>query len=67
VPTEYFEDYESFIDSILLKRRNAIAHGEDTFIQKDDLDELAQKTISLMRMFGDALDNIIQLQAYKAA
>ncbi len=67
VPTVDFEEYQSFIDSILLKRRNAIAHGEDTFIHKDDLDDLAQKTIGLMRMFGDALDNIIQLQGYKAA
>jgi hypothetical protein len=67
VPTKDFEEYESFIDTILLKRRNAIAHGEDTFIHKNDLDELAQKTISLMRTFGDALDNQIQLQTYKAA
>lgn len=59
-----FKPYEIFIDSILLKRRNAIAHGEDTFIAKSDLDELSGKTIELMRMFGDALDNEAQLRSY---
>jgi len=67
VSNEDFEKDEIFIDSNLLKRRNAIAHGEDTFIHKDDLDELAQRTIGLMRTFGDALDNKVQLQTYKAA
>ena len=59
-----FEAYESFIDVILLKRRNDIAHGEDTFIAKTDMNELAAKTIELMRMFGDALDNEVQLKTY---
>lgn len=67
IPSEYFEPHESFIDAILLKRRNAIAHGEDTFIAKSDLDELADKTVGLMRMFGDTLDNNIQLKTYLAA
>ncbi|MDV6330118.1 MAE_28990/MAE_18760 family HEPN-like nuclease [Asticcacaulis sp. 201] len=62
-----FLSYESYIDVFLLKRRNSIAHGEDTFIAIDDLDELSQKTIELMRMFGDGLDNRIALEAYKAA
>lgn len=63
----HFEEHESFIDAILLKRRNSIAHGEDTFIAKSDLDDLAEKTISLMRTFGDAVDNIVQLKSYSAA
>jgi len=67
IETKDFEEHENFIDSILLKRRNAIAHGEDTFIARDDLDDIADKTIGLMRMFGDALDNTIQLKTYMAA
>lgn len=63
-PVTDFEEYGSFIDTILLKRRNAIAHGEDTFIARDDLDDLADKTIELMRIFGDALDNKVQLKTY---
>lgn len=63
---EFFE-HESFIDAILLKRRNAIAHGEDTFVAKDDLDDVTNTTVALMRMFGDALDNRVQLKTYMAA
>lgn len=60
-------EHEFFIDAILLKRRNAIAHGEETFIAKDDLDEVTGTTIALMRTFGDALDNQVQLKTYMAA
>lgn len=67
VPFDKFEDHSSFIDTILLKRRNSIAHGEDTFIAMTDLDEVADKTVGLMRAFGDALDNKIQLKTYLAA
>lgn len=62
-----FEDHANFIDVFLLKRRNAIAHGEDTFIDSSDMDELATNTISLMRTFGDALENSIHLKLYKVA
>lgn len=62
-----FIEYEAFIDAMLLKRRNAIAHGEDTFMAKDDLDEVTNTTIALMRIFGDSLDNQVQLRTYLAA
>ena len=62
-----FESDTSFIDAILLKRRNAIAHGEETFVGRDDVDMLAEKTVSLMRTFGDALDNRIQLGSFRSA
>lgn len=66
IPNDDFETHENFIDAILLKRRNAIAHGEDTFVAKDDLDDLADRTIRLMRMFGESLDNKVQLKGYMA-
>lgn len=62
-----FDDYENFIDDILLKRRNSIAHGEDTFVAREDLDSLTDTTISLMRTFSDALENKIQLKTYLSA
>lgn len=62
-----FASRESFIDIILLKRRNAIAHGEDTFVSKDDLAKITDETISLMRQFGDALENQAALELYRAA
>lgn len=63
---EPFADKSTFIDVVLLKRRNAIAHGEDTMVALADLDTIAQDTIGLMRSFGDALENHVVLQTYKA-
>ena len=62
-----FEDKATFIDTMLLKRRNAIAHGEDTFVHIDDRNELSTETIALMRSFGDALENQVSLNSYKSA
>ncbi|MGC1863156.1 MAG: MAE_28990/MAE_18760 family HEPN-like nuclease [Methylocystis sp.] len=67
VPIEPFSDQETFIDVVLLKRRNAIAHGEDTFVGVEDLDTLANQTVGLMRSFADALENRIYMGGYKAA
>ncbi|MBK1854757.1 hypothetical protein JO972_07290 [Verrucomicrobiaceae bacterium 5K15] len=57
VSMDGFSVHETFIDILLLKRRNSIAHGEDTFIAIDDLDEVAATTIELMRQFSHALEN----------
>lgn len=55
-----FYGKETFIDVILLKRRNAIAHGEDTFINVSELDDLTDGTIDIMRLFS----NEVQASAY---
>jgi MAE_28990/MAE_18760-like HEPN len=67
VPTQLFADSATFVDVVLLRRRNLIAHGEDTFITIDDLDELTNETITLMRTFGDALENHVYVRDYRAA
>lgn len=67
VPVEPFADNSTFIDVILLKRRNAIAHGDETFVEIIDVDEVTNKTVAMMRAFGDALENHVYLQNYKAA
>lgn len=67
VDSEPFSDKLTFIDVVLLKRRNAIAHGEETLIAIEDLNEVANGTVSLMRSFGDALENHVILQTYKVA
>lgn len=67
VAIEGFSDRSAFIDIFLLKRRNSIAHGEETLIAIDDLDEMVSGTVSLMRAFGDALENHVILRTYKAA
>jgi hypothetical protein len=67
VPTQSFADKATFVDLVLLKRRNAIAHGEDTFVAIDDLDQLTNDTVTMMRAIGDALENHVYLKDYKAA
>jgi hypothetical protein len=66
VPTAGFADKASFVDVFLLKRRNSIAHGEDTFVGIEDLDELTNETVAMMRAFGDALENHVYLHDYKS-
>lgn len=58
VSLDGFTEHKTFIDIFLLKRRNAIAHGEDTFIAINDLDEISTTTIELMRKFSDNLENL---------
>ncbi|PWB94215.1 MAE_28990/MAE_18760 family HEPN-like nuclease [Methylosinus sporium] len=65
VPTESFAEKATFLDLILLKRRNEIAHGEETFGAIEDLDELTNETVAMMRAFGDALENHVYLKDYK--
>lgn len=67
IPPNLFEDKTTFIDVVLLKRRNAIAHGEETFISVGDLDALVDETMGLMRAFADALENQASLKSYRAA
>lgn len=67
VPTAVFIDKATFIDVFLLKRRNAIAHGEDTFVKIEDLEQLTNETVAIMRAFGDALENHVYLKDYKSA
>lgn len=62
-----FEDSATFIDVILLKRRNSIAHGEDTLIALDELDEIVESTIGIMRSFGNEIENRVVLQTFKVA
>ncbi|WP_083340686.1 MAE_28990/MAE_18760 family HEPN-like nuclease [Chromobacterium vaccinii] len=62
-----FADKKTFIDVFLLKRRNAIAHGEDVMIDVSDLNVLTNETISLMRLFSDALEDNAYQGRYKLA
>ena len=62
-----FSSKAEFIDIFLLRRRNSIAHGEDTFVEIEDLDKLTNETVAIMRGFGDALENRVTLKGYKAA
>jgi hypothetical protein len=66
IPVDPYNDRQTFIDVMLLKRRNAIAHGEDTFVEAKDLRLLIDTTVELMRTFGDELENRAALKTYRA-
>lgn len=67
VDAKPFTEQADFIDLILLKRRNSIAHGEDTFIAFEDLGQIVYNTVELMRAFGDALENHVVAETFRAA
>jgi hypothetical protein len=67
IPVQSFLGKADFVDKILVKRRNEIAHGEDVFVSIDDLDFIANETIEIMRAFGDELENHVVLQRHRVA
>jgi hypothetical protein len=67
VPVDQFLGQAQFVDLVLVKRRNAIAHGEETLADMDELNTLTQQTVGLMRAFGDALENRIYQRSFLAA
>lgn len=60
-----FESEVNFIDSRLLDRRNNIAHGQDTSIGIDEVDEFSNTTIELMKIFGQSLEEQVSSEFYK--
>ena len=64
---EDFVNDADFIDRILLKRRNEVAHGEAVFIDAVDSTELVDRTLRIMRNFRDKLEQVISLQSYRLA
>jgi hypothetical protein len=63
----YFEDRRSFIDIIVLRRRNAIAHGQQEYISEADIDGLVADTLALMQHFYGLLENKVYMRGYLAA
>jgi hypothetical protein len=66
IDAKLFQEKESFIDVILLKRRNSIAHGGDAEIAIGEIDHVVDETIGLMRSFKNELENKIYAKAYLA-
>jgi hypothetical protein len=67
VDSNHFEDKRPFIDKIILRRRNAIAHGQEEYITVDDINDLVADTLALMQHFRTLLENKIYTKAYLAA
>lgn len=66
VDPSHFESQRTFIDKIILKRRNAIAHGQQEFIQESEIDDLVAGTLKLMEHFRTLLENKVYLKHYCA-
>ena len=71
VETEHFTNNQQYIDSKLLKYRNAIAHGEKTennpelSIGNSEFNELYTRVNALMDYFETIVCNHIELEKYK--
>lgn len=66
IDSSHFEANRFFIDQLLLKRRNAIAHGQQEFIDEDEIDELVTEVLGLMQYFRALLENKVYLRQYAA-
>lgn len=52
---------------MILKRRNAIAHGQQEFIEESDIDSLIADALGLMDHFRSLLENKVYTKSYRAA
>lgn len=60
-----FETKRLFIDAVLLKNRNGLAHGEQRYIENEKADEIASQAIELIDLYKNILDNIVTTDSYK--
>lgn len=67
VNPDKFSRHKAFIDIFLLKRRNEIAHGEETLVDIRDLDKLKDTTLEIVRTFSTELENVLYLDKHKTA
>lgn len=61
-----FQPHETFIDVVLLRRRNSIAHGDESAVGVHEVDELIDGVIELMRLFRNQVENNVYTKAYLA-
>jgi hypothetical protein len=62
----HFEDNRAFLDRLLLKRRNAIAHGQQEYITFDEIDDFVSNVLGLLASFRNLLENKVYSKAYAA-
>lgn len=66
VDSSHFEKNRAFLDILLLKRRNAIAHGQQEYIEPDEIDDFVANVLALMGFFRTLLENKVYTKAYAA-
>lgn len=52
-----FLDDAPFIDKVLLAKRNCIAHGENVFIDEDNVEDVSSSVVSCMDKFRNEIEN----------
>lgn len=62
--SDLFETNRIFIDMTLLKKRNAIAHGQDEGVDVRDVDNVIDETLALMEHFRTLIENKVYTKAY---
>lgn len=67
VEATLFLDERTFIDVILLRRRNAIAHGQHEEISFGEIDDFVANVLALMGHFSGLLENKVYTKSYAAA
>lgn len=60
-----FKSHVSFIDRILLARRNSIAHGEHIYISEDNIDDVSSNVIACIDVFRTEIENAAVTHGYK--
>jgi hypothetical protein len=66
VDSEHFKQNRTFLDVLLLKRRNAIAHGQQEYIDVDEIDDFVANVLTLMGFFRTLLENKVYTKTYAA-
>ena len=66
VDSQHFQQNRPFLDLILVKRRNAIAHGQQEYLVASEVDELVATVLGLMGAFRNLLENKVYTKAYAA-
>lgn len=67
VDGSHFEERKIFIDNILLRRRNSIAHGQWEVVEENEVDDLVANTLGIMEHFRTLLENKIYTKNFMAA
>lgn len=66
IDATHFEAKRTFLDVILLRRRNAIAHGQQQYIASEEIDDFVADILALMAHFRSLLENKVYTKAYTA-
>ena len=66
VDGSHFETQRTFIDQFVLKRRNAIAHGQYEVVALEEMDEFVASILALMEHFRTLLENKVYRKQYAA-